>query len=84
MNAMYLIARTLPLEMDPQPDAVVVASITLDPMFTQRIDVHAALQALAGRMGLLDFEVVEAEAQLRPGHQLTLPFPSITKRRTRA
>lgn len=83
MNAMYLIAHSLPLEMDPQPQAVVVASITLDPMFNKGLETEKALRGLAGRMGLLDFEIVTAEAQFRPGEQLGLPFPSIPPRRIR-
>lgn len=71
----YLIAHRHPVYGDPLPQPVVVAAITCDPRFIGRINPVKELATLAGKMGVLDFEVSTSEAQDRPGHQLGLPFP---------
>lgn len=80
----YLIAHSVPLPRDPDttplPEAKVVASITVDPMFLGNLNPHKTLTELAGKMGLVDFEITSAEAQDRPGHQLGLPFPRPRKK----
>jgi hypothetical protein len=77
MNTMYLVAHTLPLSNDPLPNSVAVASVTLDPHFIGGLNIDRELRALAGKLGLFDFEVITADAQWRPGagKQLPLPFP---------
>lgn len=71
----YLIAQRAPREDAPLPTPAVVASITIDPRFVGGLNPHRELHVLAGKMGLIDFEVSTAEAQDLPGHQLGLPFP---------
>lgn len=81
----YLIAHALPITADPTmpalPEPKVVASITVDPLFVGKLDPYKSLKALAGQMGLVDFEITTAEAKDLPGHQLGLPFPPNRQRR---
>lgn len=81
MHTAYLIAHALPLDDTPQPSPVVVASITADPAYIGSLNPEAQLRVLAGKMGLLDFEIVRSDAQEQPGYQFELPFPSVPKRR---
>lgn len=80
---MYLVAHNSIREDAPLPAPVVVATITCDPRFIGSINPHKALTGLAGRMGLVDFEIVNAEALDLPGHQLGLPFPPVATRKRR-
>lgn len=79
----YLIAHSTPVHKgnEPLPTPVVVATITVDPVFMGGINPHDQLKTLASKLGLVDFEITSAEAQDLPGHQLGLPFPPNRQRR---
>lgn len=83
MDAMYLVANKLPLDEDPQPRSVVIASITLDPVYTRHIVPVKVLESIAARMGLFEYEITTASAQEAPNNQLQLPFPTLIRARKR-
>lgn len=71
----YLIARNLPLGGEPMDEPLVVATMTTDPRVCGRINPHKEMERLAGKLGLIDFEITTADARDLPGFQLGLPFP---------
>ena len=72
----YLIAHNLPLGGEPMDEPLVVATMTTDPRVCGRINPHKELERLAGKLGLVDFEITTADARDLPGAQLGLPFPA--------
>ena len=74
MRTFCLIAHALPLDTDPLPEPMVVATIIADARVTKNLDPHHLLKNLAGKLGLLDYEITSAHAQPLPGHQLHLPL----------
>lgn len=74
MKTFCLVAHALPLDTDPLPEALVVATIIADARVTKNLDPHKLLKGLAGKLGLLDYEITSAHAQALPGYQLHLPL----------
>lgn len=80
---MYLMSHNSLREDAPLPHPAVVVAITCDPRLIGNVDPRKVLVGLAGRFGLVDFEIVSAEALDLPGRQLGLPFPPIKPKRQR-
>lgn len=76
-------AHTLPLETQRQATPVVIASVSTDENFVGNLDVRKHLEALAGKLGLFDFEICYGDPQSRPGEQLSIPFPTRVARKPR-
>lgn len=72
MKTLNLIAYALPLEREPLATPIIVASITTDARFA-RLDVKRELGILAGKLGLMDWDVGEGTGPDMP-HQLVLPL----------
>lgn len=80
---MYLMSHNSLREDAPLPAPAVVVAITCDPRLIGSVNPEKVLQGLAGRFGLVDFEIVSAEALDLPGRQLGLPFPPVATKRRR-
>lgn len=71
----YLVAYTLPLETQRQPVPVVIASVSTDKSIIGNLNASKHLQALAGKLGIFDFEIHHGDPQGMPGEQFHIPFP---------
>lgn len=72
MSTLLLVTTHLPLHGDALPEALVVATITTDVRFTRGQNPTKILGVLAGKLGLLQYAIVDGSEVNLPGHQLSL------------
>lgn len=73
MTTLCLITSHLPMDDEPLPSPVVVATIETDPrLLRHALDPAHLLAGIASKMGLLRYAIVDGESQSLPGTQLEL------------
>ena len=76
VKTLCVIAHRAPHDDKPLVAPVVVATLTADKRFLGHLTPYKQLEVLAGKMGLVDFEIVSSDSAALPGFQMSLPFDS--------
>jgi len=74
MKTLCIVAHRAPHDDTPLVSPAVVATLTTDKRFLGALGPYKQLEVLAGKMGLVDFEIISADSAALPGFQLSLPF----------
>lgn len=72
MPTLCLVTQQLPMADDPLPAPMVVATITTDRRLLGHLSPSRLLSNIAAKAGLMQFSIVDGEAQDVPGYQFDL------------
>ena len=70
----YLIAHGMIVDDQPLAEPRVIATITGDHKLLGPVNPHKILTGIAGRLGVVDFEIVHGDPRHVPGYQPPLPL----------